>query len=337
MPSKKKATIRDVARSAGVSISTVSRYMNAPGGVKPLTAINIKNAIRELNYEPNIFAQVLKSGRRNAIGIVMPHSGFFYGEVCSILSDYFFEHRYAAYVCESSNDGEKERFLIQELINQQVAGLVVAPCGQNTAYLQTVAATYPNMILFDRYHDIGCDAVLTTDYVEAAYKLTYYMLTHYKSDEVYCLHGNEYAESIQKMVEGTEGAFSRSGKKFSELHHIFNCRNTAQIQSAVDSMTADIAQGKRPVLIAYGGNFLRSTVVLFSRASQNMRKYIDIAGFVDRETLELLRFEFPCMVRDAGQMGIVAAQLLHKKIKGLEPAECSPAIHRVKAWFHFPD
>ena len=62
---EKKVTIREVAALAGVSISSVSRYLKDPKSVQPLAAYNIKNAIRELEYEPNIFAQNLKRGRSN--------------------------------------------------------------------------------------------------------------------------------------------------------------------------------------------------------------------------------------------------------------------------------
>lgn len=70
---EKKVTIKDVAALAGVSISSVSRYLADPKSIQPLAADNIKNAIRELQYEPNSFAQNLKRGKSNVIGVVVPH------------------------------------------------------------------------------------------------------------------------------------------------------------------------------------------------------------------------------------------------------------------------
>ena len=72
---EKKVTIREVAELAGVSISSVSRYLADPKSIQPLAAYNIKNAINELQYEPNMFAPIsverrtkgfnrAKSGRR---------------------------------------------------------------------------------------------------------------------------------------------------------------------------------------------------------------------------------------------------------------------------------
>lgn len=60
---EKKVTIREVAELAGVSISSVSRYLADPKSIQPLAAYNIKNAINELQYEPNMFARNLKRGQ----------------------------------------------------------------------------------------------------------------------------------------------------------------------------------------------------------------------------------------------------------------------------------
>ena len=63
---EKKVTIREVAELAGVSISSVSRYLADPKSIQPLAAYNIKNAINELQYEPNMFARNLKEDRHRS-------------------------------------------------------------------------------------------------------------------------------------------------------------------------------------------------------------------------------------------------------------------------------
>ena len=112
---EKKATIREVAALAGVSISSVSRYLKDPKSIQPLAAYNIKNAIRELQYEPNMFAQNLKRGKSNIVGLVVPHTEYFFSRVCRGVSDYFFERKYVTFICESDNDGAKEKFYVQEI------------------------------------------------------------------------------------------------------------------------------------------------------------------------------------------------------------------------------
>lgn len=66
-----RATIDDVAKHAGVSIATVSRYLNNPGKVAPLTAARIQVAVAELDYQPNAAARVLASSKTHAIGLMI--------------------------------------------------------------------------------------------------------------------------------------------------------------------------------------------------------------------------------------------------------------------------
>ena len=66
------ATIRDVARIAGVGIGTVSRVINNHPSVRPSTRERVEAAIEELNYTPNVIARQLSLGRTMTIAVVAP-------------------------------------------------------------------------------------------------------------------------------------------------------------------------------------------------------------------------------------------------------------------------
>ena len=61
--------------------------------IQPLAAYNIKNAINELQYEPNMFARNLKRGQTQIVGLIVPHMEYFFGKICHVVSDYFFERK----------------------------------------------------------------------------------------------------------------------------------------------------------------------------------------------------------------------------------------------------
>jgi DNA-binding LacI/PurR family transcriptional regulator len=72
-------SIEDVAKRAGVSITTVSRVINKLPTVKEKNRIKVMNAIRELNFHPSVLAQRLATGRSNVVGLVIPrYEGMFY-------------------------------------------------------------------------------------------------------------------------------------------------------------------------------------------------------------------------------------------------------------------
>jgi LacI family transcriptional regulator len=72
-------SIEDVARIAGVSITTVSRVINKIGTVKEKNRIKVANAIKELKFEPSVFAQRLATGKSNVVALIIPrYEGVFY-------------------------------------------------------------------------------------------------------------------------------------------------------------------------------------------------------------------------------------------------------------------
>lgn len=71
-PVKKRATIWEVARLAGVSHQTVSRFLKDEGGLRPATREKIEKAVAELDYRPNLVARSMRTRRTNRIAIVLP-------------------------------------------------------------------------------------------------------------------------------------------------------------------------------------------------------------------------------------------------------------------------
>jgi LacI family transcriptional regulator len=75
----KNTSIKDVARLSGVSISTVSRVINKFPSVKDSHRIKVLEAVKQLKFEPSVFAQRLATGRSNVVALVIPrYEGMFY-------------------------------------------------------------------------------------------------------------------------------------------------------------------------------------------------------------------------------------------------------------------
>ena len=72
-------SIEDVARKSGVSITTVSRVINKIGSVKEKNRLKVLSAVKELKFQPSIFAQRLATGKSNVVALVIPrYEGVFY-------------------------------------------------------------------------------------------------------------------------------------------------------------------------------------------------------------------------------------------------------------------
>ena len=164
------ATIKDVAKMAGVSMSTVSKYING-GTVRPENIAPIREAIAALDYRVNPFARGLKAQRNRSVGILLPDiTAPFYGSVVAAMDKTFREHGYHSIIsCYDSNHG-LERDNLRFLLTNGIDGLIYIPedLTAEEFYEMTASFSIP-MVQVDRMiQGVRSDAVLV-DNTKAAY------------------------------------------------------------------------------------------------------------------------------------------------------------------------
>src|SRR5699024_2961649 len=115
--------IRDVAKEAGVSAATVSRYLNKSGYVSDTSRESIKKAIQTLNYKPSSVARSLSKKQTNYIVLIVPdiHNPFF-PELARAVEDIALTYDYTVILCNSDEDAQKELAYLESLKEQYVAG-----------------------------------------------------------------------------------------------------------------------------------------------------------------------------------------------------------------------
>ena len=121
------ATIKDVARMAGVSQSTVSKYING-GQVRPANLESIRQAIAALDYRVNPFARSLKTQRSHSVGILLPTLSVpFYSQIFTALDKVLRERGYHTIISCYSSDHGLERDYFNFLVSTGVDGLIYLP------------------------------------------------------------------------------------------------------------------------------------------------------------------------------------------------------------------
>src|SRR5690349_20038040 len=119
------ATIRDVARLAGVSPSTVSRALSLPGMVNAATRARVAAAVEQLGYEPNRAARGLITGRTGTIGLVAPDlANPFFPSVTKGVQARARRHDVAVFVADTDEDPAAEAGLVRAL-SKQVDGVIL--------------------------------------------------------------------------------------------------------------------------------------------------------------------------------------------------------------------
>lgn len=121
------ASIRDIAKKTGLSISTISRYINSSGYVSKESAELIQKVIEDLDYIPNRNAQAIFNKKSGSIGLVIPSLvNPFFSEMATIIGNMIQDDGYGCVLCFTEDIPEKEEDALDLLKGYRVDGVIVA-------------------------------------------------------------------------------------------------------------------------------------------------------------------------------------------------------------------
>ncbi len=128
-----KPTIRDVAKKANVSVSTVSRVINQKGYVHEDTKILVNKIIEDLGFIPNQLARSLTNRSSKIVGVIVPHIGpSFYGELLEGIESQAAAYGYKIMFCHTQDDPERELEYLKFFEQYNIEGLIIASNFSNT-------------------------------------------------------------------------------------------------------------------------------------------------------------------------------------------------------------
>jgi LacI family transcriptional regulator len=147
-------TLADVAAIAGVSIKTASRVLNDSVNVAPDTAEKVRKAASLVGYRSNRIARELRGGAlSNLIGMVISDlANPFYAGLAAGAEKRLSEAGLDLIIATARDDAERERALMESLLERRVRGLVVVPSGEDYSYLHIERRRGYLFLLIDRLH-----------------------------------------------------------------------------------------------------------------------------------------------------------------------------------------
>ena len=144
-----KPGIKDVAKVAGVSPTTVSRVLNNRGYISEETRKKVYDAMEEINYYPNEIARALLNNRTYFVGVIVPTvTSPFHGEIVEQIEYYLSQKNYKMLLCNSKNQMDTEKAYIDMLRRNQVDGMIV---GTHNAVVETYSKLKMPVVGIDRY------------------------------------------------------------------------------------------------------------------------------------------------------------------------------------------
>ncbi len=122
------ATIRQIARELGVSISTVSAVINKRGYVSEAMRARIEEALRQADYQPDQIARSLRLGSTRTIGLIVPDLGnTFYAQLMRGAEDYLSSNGYRLIGAESRDDWQRQKDYLELFSGKTTDGIILVP------------------------------------------------------------------------------------------------------------------------------------------------------------------------------------------------------------------
>lgn len=308
------ATIKDVARAAGVSLATVSKYING-GNVRDENARAIRDAIQELDYRVNPFARSLKTQRSRSIGVLLPDiSAPFFGTVVTALDRSLRENGYHTLIsCYNSNHA-MERDNLRFLISAGIDGLIYIPEHLSAEeYYELTANCNVPMVQMDRMvQGLDSDTVLV-DNADAVYNAAASLIEK-GHRRIAMISGPKYVFTAKERQVGYLRALSDHDILFEDCwfvsgEHSFGTGYTGcqQLLDLADRPTAIISTN------------YDITIGLFTAARERGLRIpddIDVFGFDCVDVCTMMKPPLPVIYQPEQIMGQTAAKYLIQRLEG---------------------
>jgi LacI family transcriptional regulator len=304
------ANIQDVADAAGVSTASVSRFL---AGQKVRTAEAIRAAIEALEFTPSTIARSLKTGRHNAIGVIVPDitNPFFAGLVRGI-EDEARVNGYDVILGNSDESPTQEEALVQALI-QRVDGLIVAPIIEEDQSILALSKTSVPVVLVDR-------SVTSTNYdsvlVDNIGGITL-AVDHLVS------RGHSKIAFISGPLTSTPGRARHTGYVVATAAHNLTHHPEFVIQGDFREESGDLAMRKlwsltdRPTAVVVANNLMTiGALKALRELDVSIPSQMSIVGFDELSFAKLLQPPLTVIARGDNAQGSRAATLLIDRIQG---------------------
>jgi DNA-binding LacI/PurR family transcriptional regulator len=170
------ASIKDVARHAGVSVKTVSNVINDFPFVSAATRAKVQQALKDLDYRPNLSARQLRGGRTGLVALAVPEiSSPYFAELAAQFVQQAKGHNWTVLIDETQGDRDSERVVLDGIKSHLVDGLIVSPLALSAADIGARRDSTPLVLLGERLARAPVDHV-SIDNVDGARTATAHLI-----------------------------------------------------------------------------------------------------------------------------------------------------------------
>lgn len=269
--------IKDVAREAKVSMSTVSRVINNNYPVKQETRERVENAIKKLKFNPNTLARALINHNTKTIGVLVPSiDNLFFPTVIRAIENVLRKNGYSIYLCDTDDKAKQEVFYIKSLMGRQVDGLIcIDPKTENmkSGFYEEISRQIPLVCINGYNKNINCNFVLN-DQESGAKQAMEYLIEMGHKNILFVRGRKSYSYDLKEDVY-LEILKKKKLSKYKKIINIGDGNSYETVNNTMDIICEELKESKPPIAI-FACNDLMAMGVL--NACKKMK--LDVPGDV---------------------------------------------------------
>lgn len=310
------ATMKQIAKIAGVSLGTVSHVLNGSAGVREPLRKRVMAAVHAAGYQPSQLARGLRRDKTNMIGMIIPDvTNPFFPAVVRGAEDTAFNNGFRLMLCNTDNDHAKEIAHLNELRTYLPSGLIVIPSSFSdiTAQAESYRKAGTAVVCVDRLPREWNGDSVTADNERGAYEATNYILSQGHT-RVAMITGPRHLTNSQDRLKGFRRALQEKGLAIGPE---YIQESSFDKHGGYTKTMLLLRMIGRPTAI-FAGNDMIAFGALRALHEAGIRCPTDISliGFDDLELAEMTSPPLSSVSQPGYQMGVSAAQILIDRVRG---------------------
>lgn len=238
-------TIKEVAKLAGVSTSTVSRALSNKVFVEETTREKVLDAVRQLGYRPNLMAKGLKEGFSHTVALILPNIlNPFFPKLVKCIESRALERDYSLVLCDSSGDEEQELRHLEKMKSHYVDGVFYISVADGGQRARTLRDAGMPLVVLNREFDAGVPCI-TNDNRNGTRTVVEYLISmgHRK---IACLTAPVRSQHYVQRYQGCIDAFQKHGI---DNYKKYMAKNIESVEEAYAATKKLLRKNDRPTAI----------------------------------------------------------------------------------------
>lgn len=328
------ATIKDVAKAAGVSISTVSHVINGTRFVSESVTQNVYQAIETLQYRPSALARSMKSQKTRTVGMLCDsNANPFFAEVIQAVESTCYQHGYHLVLCNTGSEGASSRVscprkqteYLNTLAEKRVDGLLIMSAQRNAAFYDHVEKLQLPVVVLDGDAAMGYADLVRDDAEHGGYLAAEHLLSQ-GHRKIGCITGPAQSPTSTGRFLGFQQALLQAGIS---INSQWVEQGDLCAESGYQAAKSLLKNTDRPTALFVANDVMAMGAIrALHEMGVSVPEHISVVGY---DNIELSKYITPALTtidQPKRQIGELAVRTLIQRIES--PGQ-KPSIHQFQS------